>query len=190
VFRALPYSVRRLLTFKHLGPSGGTALHGRVEGLVPILAGWHIDASEVLSGADGHGPQLKLTLRNDAGEVIEHITDHLIAGTGFRYDLKRLRFLTGDLLARLARWPTGAPQLSRNFESCVRGVYFVGPVASTSFGPLLRFAAGAQYAATRVTSHLAANLGQIQPRTEAARSEASREKTFQRPGHATQESRH
>jgi hypothetical protein len=38
----------------------------------------------------------------------------------------------------------------------VPGLYFVGAAAANSFGPLLRFAFGAKYAATRVARKLAA----------------------------------
>jgi hypothetical protein len=44
--------------------------------------------------------------------------------------------------------------LSATFESTVPGIYFVGLPAANSFGPLLRFACGAGFAARRVSKHL------------------------------------
>jgi thioredoxin reductase len=46
------------------------------------------------------------------------------------------------------------PILDRNFETSVPGLYFIGAAAANSFGPLLRFAYGARYAAARVSRHL------------------------------------
>jgi len=45
--------------------------------------------------------------------------------------------------------------LSPNFESTVPGLYFVGVSAANTFGPLLRFAFGADFAARRLSRHLA-----------------------------------
>ena len=41
--------------------------------------------------------------------------------------------------------------LSSSFESSVRGLYFVGVAAANSFGPVLRFAYGAGFAARNLT---------------------------------------
>jgi hypothetical protein len=48
----------------------------------------------------------------------------------------------------------GYPALTRNFESSVPGLYFVGLPAANTFGPVQRFALGARFAASRITSHL------------------------------------
>jgi hypothetical protein len=44
--------------------------------------------------------------------------------------------------------------LSSSFESSVPGIYFVGLAAATSFGPVMRFAFGAGFAARRLTEAL------------------------------------
>jgi len=48
----------------------------------------------------------------------------------------------------------GTPILSDKFESSVPGLYFVGLTAANSFGPLLRFMVGAEFAAPRLAAHL------------------------------------
>ena len=55
------------------------------------------------------------------------------------------------------------PILSSHFLSSVAGLYFVGPIAANSFGPLMRSAVGAKYTARRLSQHLAATTekGQI-----------------------------
>jgi hypothetical protein len=46
------------------------------------------------------------------------------------------------------------PVLSTGFESSTRGLFFVGPAAATSFGPLMRFAYGARFASRRLAEIL------------------------------------
>jgi hypothetical protein len=86
----------------------------------------------------------------DAG-VID--ADHVIAGTGYEFDVDRISFLDPALLHDLRRHDL-SPKLDRHFQSSVPGLYFMGPVAAESFGPLVRFVAGAPFAVSRVSSHL------------------------------------
>jgi len=80
--------------------------------------------------------------------------DHVIAATGYKVDLERLSFLHPDVLSDI-RSVHNTPILSSHFESSVPGLYFVGTAAANSFGPLMRFAVGAGFTATRVSKHLA-----------------------------------
>jgi FAD-dependent urate hydroxylase len=75
--------------------------------------------------------------------------DHVLLGTGYRVDIARLGILAPQLLDRIVR-AEGSPLLGRGFESSVPGLHFVGSYAVKSFGPLLRFIAGAPYAARKV----------------------------------------
>ena len=79
--------------------------------------------------------------------------DHVVAATGYQVDLARVDFLSPDMRDQI-RLTGGSPALSTHFESSVRGLYFVGAVAADSFGPLLRFAYGARFAARRVSQSL------------------------------------
>ncbi|HVC89717.1 MAG TPA: hypothetical protein VND66_03750, partial [Acidobacteriaceae bacterium] len=47
-----------------------------------------------------------------------------------------------------------APELSADFQSSLPGLYFVGIAAANNFGPMMRFAYGADYTARRVAGHL------------------------------------
>ena len=157
LLHALPGRVRRLLVYKHLGPAGGHSLQGRIEGKFPIHLGWSIDSSELLYklGKGGTGESLiKLNLVDAQGERKQILTSHVIAGTGFRISLARMRFLDDHLRDAIRVGKSGTPRLSRSFQSNVRGLHFVGPIGAPSFGPLLRFTAGAEFAATQVTTHL------------------------------------
>jgi hypothetical protein len=79
--------------------------------------------------------------------------DHLVAGTGYKVDLDRLEFLDEPIRQQISR-VNSTPRLSRFFESSVPGLYFVGPSAANSFGPLLRFAWGAKFTSRHLTRHL------------------------------------
>lgn len=150
VLHMLPPAARRILEHKLVEPAGGASLRGRINGF-QVLLGCRIHAIETASGS---GDRLRLTLTDSEGHEHRHLTSHLIAGTGYRIDMNRLRFLSPEIrdLIRVDR--TGAPTLTRNFESSVKHLYLLGPVAAPSFGPLLRFVAGTRFASDRVSVHL------------------------------------
>jgi len=78
----------------------------------------------------------------------------VIAATGFKVDLSRLKFLGQDLQSQV-RAVDSTPVLSPNFESSVSGLHFVGLAAANPFGPVMRFLLGARYTARRLTRHFA-----------------------------------
>ena len=80
--------------------------------------------------------------------------DHVIGATGYRVSLERLGFIEPALRGRI-RAVEEAPVLSRSFESSVPGLYFVGVASASCFGPLTRFACGAEFTAKRLSGHLA-----------------------------------
>jgi hypothetical protein len=90
-----------------------------------------------------------LRVRPEGESEREIVTDHIISATGYEADVDRLPFLRGGLASEVRRIER-APALSPHFESSVPGLYFVGPVAAFSFGPLVRFVAGAQFTIPRV----------------------------------------
>jgi hypothetical protein len=54
-----------------------------------------------------------------------------------------------------------APVLSSNFESSVPGLYFAGVAAANSFGPVMRFAFGAGFAARTLTRALEKSVSRV-----------------------------
>jgi cation diffusion facilitator CzcD-associated flavoprotein CzcO len=90
----------------------------------------------------------RVALDLDGGEAS---FDHVILGTGYRVDLSRLGILAPQLLQRISSLQ-GSPLLRAGFESSVPKLHFVGSYAVRSFGPLLRFIAGAPFAARAVTT--------------------------------------
>jgi hypothetical protein len=148
----LPERLRVWLTNKHLGPYGTWWLRQQLEGGMTLVS-----RSTVL-GADAQDGRVKLRIRDAEGREQELLADHVVCGTGYKTDVDRLPFLPPELTARIARIG-GAPRLSLRFESSVPGLYFVGQAASYSFGPILRFVCGAEFAAPALARSLDASLG-------------------------------
>ena len=74
-------------------------------------------------------------------------TDHVICATGYRADLRRLTFIDPALRAKV-KTVNDAPGLNFGFESSERGLYFAGIAAAMTFGPLMRFMYGDDFAAS------------------------------------------
>jgi cation diffusion facilitator CzcD-associated flavoprotein CzcO len=146
-----PQDRRVRFTRRYLGPFGAWWLRDRVEGKVTKL-----EQTSIVAAAETGG-RVRLRLRSADGREQEIETDHVIAGTGYEADVDRLPFLNPTLLAKIRRVER-APALSRHFQSSVPGLYFVGPVSAFSFGPLVRFVAGAAYTCPVVARHVARSL--------------------------------
>jgi hypothetical protein len=99
------------------------------------------------------GGRVRLTLRKRDGTTSDQSYDHVVAGTGYRVDVNRLEFLDQSLRSEIA-CIRNTPILSTRFQSSVQGLFFVGPVAANSFGPMMRFAYGAGFASRRVAAAL------------------------------------
>lgn len=151
LFRLLPQSLRLCITKRHLGPAPGWFMRPKIEGRVPILH----DAEVVGATMRGHRIGLIVSRR---GEEREITCDYVIAATGYKPDMSRLSFLSVRLLREIKQ-VENTPVLSSRFETSVRGLYVVGPAAANSFGPLMRFMVGAEYAAPFLARHLKHKLG-------------------------------
>lgn len=149
LFRFLPGRARLAVVRRHLGPKSAWAMKARLEAGVAVTLGTRVVRAEASSG------QVRLRLRTAAASTErEVLTDHVIAATGYYPDLGRLGFLSEALRAGV-RTHAGVPVLSSRFESSAAGLYFVGLPAVDSFGPLMRFMVGAEFAAPRLARELA-----------------------------------
>jgi thioredoxin reductase len=157
--RMVPERRRVRFVTRYLGPASPWWIHDRVVGKVPIRVNTQVVASERV------GDRVRLHLREEGMEGRTLEVDHVVAGTGYEFDLDRVSILDSDLRARVRRVER-APALSFHFESSVSGLYFIGPVSSLSFGTLFRFVCGAEYAAPAVARHLA---GPVREMTGAVR---------------------
>jgi thioredoxin reductase len=148
MFHRLPQKYRLDFVRHVLGPAPGWFTRGEVEGKVPFHLGMNVTDAKV------RGSRVRLEMMNQAGERRSLITDHVIAATGYKVDLRRLTFMSSELRSAIHAVEQ-TPVLSSRFECSVPGLYFVGTAAANSFGPLLRFVFGTKFTARRLTGHLA-----------------------------------
>lgn len=153
LFHRLPQSLKRRAIDSHMHPAAGWFMREKVDGVIPMSLG------RTLAKAEQKGARITLTLKGET-DAQTHTFDHVIAATGYRADLRRMPFLAKDLCDR-ASLADGTPILSDSFETPVSNLYAVGPAAIESFGPLMRFMVGAEFAAPRVASRLARVFGAL-----------------------------
>jgi len=146
VFQYLPQETRMGIVRRWLGPAGGWPARKAVE-QGPVLLGQSLRSAEYREG------RVHLRLLGRDGTETTVATDHVIAATGYKVDLRRLGFLSKELQCDL-RMAEYTPTLSPNFESSVPDLYFVGLAAANTFGPVMRFLLGARYTARRLARHL------------------------------------
>jgi Pyridine nucleotide-disulphide oxidoreductase len=149
VFGALPESFRLGVVRTHLGPAPCWFTKDEINGHVALRLGRSLDRVEP------DGDRVRLHLSGPEGAREELLVDHVIAGTGYRADLKRVAFISSELRGNIAS-VAETPVLSSRFESSVPGLFFVGALSANTFGPLTRFAFGAGFAAERVVGRLEA----------------------------------
>jgi hypothetical protein len=115
---------------------------------VPITLG------RTIISATPKGSRLQLKLNDGTDRTV----DHALLATGFRVDLSRYEFLPDELRARL-HTADGYPVLNRGLESSVPGLHFLGKPAAWSFGPLVGFVSGTEFAAKELVRFLARKNG-------------------------------
>ena len=147
LFHNLPEKLRLTVVNRALGPAGGAAIRDKVEGKVTTLLGYSVTGGEIQNG------RVLLRLQADDGTTRQVTADHVVAATGYKVDIDRLTFLSPAIRSDL-KTVEGTPVLSSTFESSERGLHFVGLAAANSFGPVMRFAYGAEFAAETVTRAL------------------------------------
>ena len=147
LFRYLPSQLRLEIVRRHLGPASAWHLQARVVDRVSMMLGHTVAGAEVRNDR----VQLSLQPKNECPVTIE--TDHVIAATGYRADIDRLHFIDETFRSRIQTIGR-MPELSANFESSVPGLYFVGIAAAGSFGPMMRFVFGCDFAARRISGHV------------------------------------
>jgi thioredoxin reductase len=146
VFYRLPAVTRGRFLDAFRGPAAGWPMKARFVGRVPALLGHHLEKAEVRQD------RVWLLLKNDGGWT-EHAADHVIAATGYRVDMRRLTFLSEEILAEM-RMTDGAPRLSPSFETSIPGLFAVGIAARASFGPIMQFACGTAWTAARISRRI------------------------------------
>lgn len=138
LFRRFPRGFQDRTAYRAIRPAGAGWLKPRLQG-IPITLG------RTVVSAKTTGTQLLLKL--DDGS--ERLIDHALLATGFRVDVSKYPFFSESLAKRLTT-VNGYPVLKRGLESSVPGLHFAGKPAAWSFGPLLGFVSGTEFAANEL----------------------------------------
>ncbi len=148
LFRFAPGGLRLEIVRRHLGPQTAWLMKERFDKGVSTTLG------EQLESATAENGRVRLVFRAADGGSREVLTDHVIAATGYYPNVSAIEFLSDDIETAVETH-AGMAVLSGGFESSVPGLFFVGPAAANSFGPLMRFMVGAEYVAPRLAPRLA-----------------------------------
>jgi thioredoxin reductase len=151
LFHLFPENLRLLIVRRTLGPAGGWFMKERVIGKVTTVLGFSTEAAEV------RNDQVYLRLRGQGGSTCELAADHVISATGYNVDIRRLDFLSPKIRSQIES-VENTPILSSSMESSVPGLYFIGAASANSFGPVMRFAFGASFAAPHLAKALVKSL--------------------------------
>jgi thioredoxin reductase len=157
-FRYLPGQTRLRIVRQTLAPRALSTMRDRLEAGVTVAVG---ESIEHASEEDG---RVRLVFRGQDGTTRETLTDHVIVATGYHPKLSMVNLLSEDLRSAI-RTHAQMPVVSAKFESSASGLYFVGPLTLNSFGPLMRFTVGAEYAAPRVAREVTRRVRQHEPIT-------------------------
>jgi cation diffusion facilitator CzcD-associated flavoprotein CzcO len=133
VFRRLPRQIQEWWGSRAIRPAVFDRLMAATD--VTLHAGrYPIDARV-------EGPRVRIYLNDGTDRAV----DHVVLGTGYRVDISRYPFFTPALVERIER-VNGYPVLDAGFETTARGLHVLGAPAAWSFGPLMRFVAGTEFA--------------------------------------------
>jgi cation diffusion facilitator CzcD-associated flavoprotein CzcO len=113
------------------------------------LAAVTITTGRSVSQASELGDEVALKL--DDGS--ERRVDQVLLGTGYQVDISRYDFLPQELTRDVKQFD-GYPKLASGFRSSVPGLHFIGATAARSFGPLMYFVAGTEFASRELVSHI------------------------------------
>jgi len=134
LLRKLPRGLQDKLRKRAVRPAGARWLVKRLEN-VPIRLGRSASKVRIVSG--------RVNVAFDDGA--DRTVDHVLLGTGYRVDISKYGFLSDGLKNSISR-SNGFPKLRPGLETSIDGLHIVGAPAAWSFGPLMQFVSGTQYA--------------------------------------------
>src|SRR5438552_2507084 len=147
LLQRFPRKLQDRLSHRAIRPAGAHWLRTRLSA-VPIVL------NRKVTHATRAGDRLQLKLDDGSNRLV----DHVLLATGFRVSVSRYPFLTGNLQSKLET-VDGYPVLKPGLESSVPGLHFLGKPAAWSFGPLLCFVSGTEFAAKELVRSIAGNNG-------------------------------
>jgi hypothetical protein len=138
----VPLKVRDKIRTRAVRAAGARWLPERLSA-VEIVTG------RTVSNASVVGDEVALKLDDGSDRRV----DHVLLGTGYQVDISRYDFLPPELTRDIKQFD-GYPKLARGFRSSVPGLHFIGATAARTFGPLLYFVAGTEFASRELVSHI------------------------------------
>jgi len=132
--RRFPRSAQDWLRKRSIRPAGARWLVSRLQN-VPIKLGRSVVSASTSSEC--------VRVRLDDGS--ERNFDHVFLGTGYRVDVSKYEFFAPELAKSISHFQ-GYPRLSEGFETSVPKLHILGAPAVWSFGPLMQFVVGTNYA--------------------------------------------
>jgi hypothetical protein len=150
LFRQLPRHLQDKIAYRSIRPAGSGWLQPRLTE-VPITLGRAVVRAVPTTS--------ELRLELDDGS--ERVVDHALLATGFRVDVSRYGFLSPSILKQL-EISGGYPVLKPGLESSIPGLHFVGKPAARSFGPLLGFVSGTQFASSELVRSIVPHMNSLQ----------------------------
>jgi hypothetical protein len=161
----IPLKLRDRIRTRAVRPAGARWLPER-------LAAVKITTGSSVSQAKAFGDEIILKL-NDGSE---RRVDHVLLGTGYQVDISQYDFLPQELTRDIKQFD-GYPQLTNGLRSSIPGLHFIGATAARSFGPLLYFVAGTEFASRELISHLSRSRQKFLPCSENLHKEEANEST-------------
>jgi FAD-dependent urate hydroxylase len=156
-----PAGISRLVSMPHLFKLFPREFQNRTayRAIRPAVAGWlgprlknvRVTLGRKVVSATAKDSRLLLKLDDNSDRTV----DQALLATGFRVDISQYPFLAPSLLQNI-RTASGYPLLRRGLESSVPGLHFLGKPAAWSFGPLLGFVSGAEFASTELLHRISA----------------------------------
>lgn len=144
IVKYFPRDVQTWFRTRALRPAGSRWLIARLAN-VPMSTG-----RQIVSAAEA-GSGLRLVLDDGSSREV----DHVLCGTGYRVDITRYPFLPAALSSNVAT-ANGFPLMRKGYESSIPGLHFMGAPSAWTFGPLMFFVAGTDFAARALAAHVAA----------------------------------
>jgi hypothetical protein len=147
VFRKFPRAFQDRTAYRAIRPAGAGWLTPRLKD-VPITLGRKVVSASI--------SESQLLIRLDDGS--DRLVDHALLATGFRVDVGKYSFLSPSIKEKLTM-VNGYPVLKPGLESSIPGLHFLGKPAAWSFGPLLGFVSGAEFASNELVRSVTRTIG-------------------------------
>jgi len=142
IMRFIPLQLRDRIRIRAVRPAGSRWLPARLK-YVQMSMGRAVASAAMVRD--------EVVLKLDDGT--ERRVDHVLLGTGYKVEIAKYGFLPNELVQAIEQFD-GYPKLGRGFTCSLPGLHFVGATAARTFGPLLNFVAGTEFASRELLSYL------------------------------------